>query len=60
MSNIESVLKESRVFPPSAAFVKQANISGKAAYEALPAGTYTWKIVRVAGAEEPVTLTVKW
>lgn len=32
----------------------------KAAYEPLPAGTYTWKIVRVAGAREPVTLTVKW
>ena len=32
----------------------------KAAYEPLPAGTYTWKIVRVAGAKEPVTLTLKW
>jgi hypothetical protein len=32
----------------------------KAAYEPLPAGTYTWRIVRVAGAKEPVTLTVKW
>jgi hypothetical protein len=32
----------------------------KGAYEALPAGTYTWKIVRVTGAKEPVTLTVKW
>jgi hypothetical protein len=32
----------------------------KGAYEPLPAGTYTWKIVRVAGAKEPVTLTVKW
>ena len=30
----------------------------KGAYEPLPAGTYTWKIVRVAGAKEPVTLTV--
>ena len=35
MSNIESVLQESRVFPPSEAFVKQANISGRAAYDAL-------------------------
>ncbi|HXZ48706.1 MAG TPA: AMP-binding protein, partial [Usitatibacter sp.] len=35
MSTIESVLQESRVFPPSKAFVKQANISGMAAYEAL-------------------------
>ena len=32
----------------------------KAAYEPLPAGTYTWKIVRVAGAKEAVTLTLKW
>src|SRR6185436_21187989 len=32
---IESVLHETRVFPPSEAFVKQANISGMAAYEAL-------------------------
>jgi hypothetical protein len=32
----------------------------KAAYEPLPAGTYTWRIVRVAGAKEPVTLTLKW
>ena len=32
----------------------------KAAYEPLPAGTYVWKIVRVAGAKEPVTLTLKW
>ncbi len=37
MSNkmIESVLQETRVFPPSEAFVKQANISGMAAYHAL-------------------------
>ncbi|MCX7160480.1 MAG: hypothetical protein NT176_15460, partial [Proteobacteria bacterium] len=34
-SNIESVLSETRVFPPSEAFVKQANISGMAAYHAL-------------------------
>ena len=27
-SMIESVLQEKRVFPPAAAFVKQANISG--------------------------------
>src|SRR5215210_4120197 len=32
---IESVLSETRVFPPSEAFVKQANVSGMAAYEAL-------------------------
>ncbi len=32
---IESVLHEDRLFPPSAAFVKQANISGMAAYQAL-------------------------
>jgi hypothetical protein len=32
----------------------------KAAYEPLPAGVYTWKIVRVAGTREPVTLTVQW
>jgi len=35
MSTIESVLQETRVFPPSEAFVKQANVSGMAAYEAL-------------------------
>ena len=35
MSNIESVLQESRMFPPSEAMVKQANISGMAAYQAL-------------------------
>jgi acetyl-CoA synthetase len=32
MANIESVLQETRVFPPSAEFVKQANISGMEAY----------------------------
>jgi len=32
----------------------------KAAYESLPAGTYTWRIVRVSGARETVTLTVRW
>ena len=32
----------------------------KGAYEPLPAGTYTWKIVRVAGPKEAVTLTLKW
>jgi acetyl-CoA synthetase len=37
MSTIESVLHESRVFEPSAEFVKQANISGMAAYQALAA-----------------------
>ena len=35
MSNIESVLNETRVFNPSAEFVKQANISGMDAYQAL-------------------------
>jgi acetyl-CoA synthetase len=35
MSTIESVLSETRVFPPSEAFVKQANVSGMAAYEAM-------------------------
>ena len=32
---IESVLQENRLFPPSAEFAKQANISGMAAYQAL-------------------------
>ena len=32
----------------------------KANYQPLPAGTYTWKIVRVGGGKEPVTLTLKW
>ena len=35
MGNIESVLQERRVFPPSAEFVKQANVSGMEAYNAL-------------------------
>ncbi len=35
MSNIQSVLHENRVFNPSEAFVKQANVSGMAAYKAL-------------------------
>ncbi|VCU71441.1 Acetyl-coenzyme A synthetase [Pigmentiphaga humi] len=35
MSTIDSVLTETRVFQPSAAFVQQANISGPAAYQAL-------------------------
>ena len=35
MSNIQSILNETRVFPPSDAFVKQANVSGMAAYKAL-------------------------
>ena len=34
-ATIESVLNETRAFPPSEAFVKQANIPGMAAYEAL-------------------------
>jgi len=36
-SNIESVLHETRIFPPSAEMVKKANISGMAAYQALVA-----------------------
>jgi len=35
MSTIESVLQENRLFPPSPEFVKQANIPGQAAYDAL-------------------------
>ncbi len=35
MSEIETGLQENRVFPPSEEFVKQANVSGMAAYEAL-------------------------
>ena len=34
-STIESVLQETRVFPPAADFVKQANISGMEAYQTL-------------------------
>ncbi len=34
-AQIESVLNETRVFPPSAEFIKQANVSGMAAYQAL-------------------------
>jgi acetyl-CoA synthetase len=37
MSTIESVLNETRVFPPSEAFVKQANVAGIAAYNAMSA-----------------------
>ncbi len=35
MANIESTLHETRVFTPSADFVKQANVSGMAQYQAL-------------------------
>jgi acetyl-CoA synthetase len=35
MSNIETVLNEKRVFEPSDQFVKQANVSGMAGYQAL-------------------------
>ena len=35
MSTIESVLNESRLFPPPAEFVKNANVSGMAAYQAM-------------------------
>ncbi len=34
-ANIESVLHETRVFPPAKDFVKQANVSGMTAYQAL-------------------------
>jgi acetyl-CoA synthetase len=34
-ATIESVLQEDRVFPPPPEFVKQANVSGMAAYQAL-------------------------
>ena len=33
--NIESVMHETRVFPPSPTFVQQANVSGMAAYQAM-------------------------
>src|ERR1043165_7537554 len=36
-SNIETVLKEKRVFPPAPAMVKQANISGMDAYRKMVA-----------------------
>lgn len=32
----------------------------KGSYEALPAGTYTWRIVRVSGPKENTTLTISW
>ncbi|MDP2056407.1 MAG: acetyl-coenzyme A synthetase N-terminal domain-containing protein, partial [Thiobacillus sp.] len=35
MASIESILTETRVFPPADAFVKQANVSGMEAYQAL-------------------------
>ncbi len=35
MPNIQSVLNETRVFPPSDEFVRQANVSGMAGYKAL-------------------------
>ena len=37
MSKIESVLKEERLFPPSEAFARAANVSGRAGYDALVA-----------------------
>jgi acetyl-CoA synthetase len=37
MGTIDSVLNETRLFPPSDAFVRQANVSGMAAYQALSA-----------------------
>src|SRR2546421_6493343 len=36
-ANIETVLQEKRVFPPSPAFVRQANISGMEAYRRMVA-----------------------
>ncbi len=35
MSNIETVLQETRVFPPAPEFVKQANVSGMQVYRAM-------------------------
>ncbi len=35
MGNIESVSHEQRMFPPSAEFVRQANVSGMEAFNAL-------------------------
>ncbi|MDO9009155.1 MAG: acetyl-coenzyme A synthetase N-terminal domain-containing protein, partial [Thiobacillus sp.] len=35
MADIESILTETRVFPPADDFVRQANVSGMAAYRAL-------------------------
>ena len=35
MSTIESVLNENRLFPASTDFVKNANVSGMAAYQAM-------------------------
>ena len=35
MSTIESVLHENRLFSPPEPFVRQANVSGMAAYQAL-------------------------
>ena len=35
MSSIETVLQETRVFPPAPEFVKQANVSGMQAYRAM-------------------------
>jgi len=32
----------------------------KASYDPLPAGTYTWRIVRVSGPKENTTLTLHW
>src|SRR5512134_1730964 len=34
-ATIQSVLQENRIFPPAADFIKQANVSGMAAYQAL-------------------------
>ena len=35
MSSIDSVMQETRVFPPSAETITRAHVSGMAAYEAL-------------------------
>ena len=54
-AQIESVLNETRVFPPPAAFVKQANVSGMAAYQALCArgGARLRGLLGAAGARTP-------
>ena len=55
MSNIESSMNETRIFPPAEAFVKQANISGMAAYKALCAEAeqdYEGFWARVGGSDD--------
>jgi len=52
---IESVLNETRMFPPSAEFVKQANISGMDAYNALCAEVIASGHRRLADFALPIT-----